>query len=216
MFSPNFSTEFFPRIFGVCFSAVRTVNATEKRPPKNSARKSIAAQSKIQSANVAGVETSQHALLRSKNYPEKLKISSARSSAPLCLPMSLRKPRGWNNSRPLFWIEMFKQPISDLELSIEIENFKREWEKGLIILGIIKVGIEHFKRNWNFQTRLKISILDWKLQAYPKDPAVLETLRDSELLRRSVFTMPQIYYAVNPSLRRKMSAILRGGQTCNN
>ena len=46
----------------------------------------MAAQSKIQSADVAGVEASQHALLRSKNYPEKLKISSVRSSAPLCLP----------------------------------------------------------------------------------------------------------------------------------
>ena len=40
--SPNFSTRIFPRILGVCFSAVRTVNATEKRPPKNSAKKSIA------------------------------------------------------------------------------------------------------------------------------------------------------------------------------
>ena len=71
----NVFTEFFhrnfPRIFGVCFSAVRTVNATEKRPPKNSARISIAAQSKIQSADVAGVEASQHAHLRSKNDPEK-------------------------------------------------------------------------------------------------------------------------------------------------
>ena len=55
----NVFTEFFhrifPRIFGVCFSAVRTVNATEKRPPNNSARKSIAAQNKIQSADVVGV-----------------------------------------------------------------------------------------------------------------------------------------------------------------
>ena len=34
---------------------------------------------------------------------------------------------------------------------------------------------------------------------YPKDPAVLKTVRDSELLRRSVFYYPpQIYYAVNP------------------
>ena len=84
MFSPNFSTEIFPE-FSVCvFSAVGTVNATEKRPPKNSARKSIAAQSKIQSADVAGVEASQHAHSRSKNYPKKPKISSARGSAPLC------------------------------------------------------------------------------------------------------------------------------------
>ena len=45
---------------------------------------------------------------------------------------------------------------------------------------------------------------------FPKDPAVLKTLRDSELLRRSVFTkLPQIYYAGNPSLRGKMSAIPR-------
>ena len=36
----------------------------------------------------------------------------------------------------------------------------------------------------------------------PKDPAVLKTLRDSELVRRSVFTM-------DPSLRRIMSAIPR-------
>ena len=34
----------------------------------------------------------------------------------------------------------------------------------------------------------------------PEDPAVLKTLRDSELLRRSVFTTPpQIYYAMNTS-----------------
>ena len=40
---------------------------------------------------------------------------------------------------------------------------------------------------------------------FPKDPAVLKTLRDSELLRRSVFTTPpNIYYAVNPSLRGEM------------
>ena len=45
---------------------------------------------------------------------------------------------------------------------------------------------------------------------FPKDPAVLKILRDSELLRRSVFiTPPQIYYAVNASSRRKMSAIPR-------
>ena len=87
MFSPNFSTKIFPEfLVCVCFSAVRAANATEKRPPKNSARKSIAAQSKIQSADVVGGEASQHAHLRSKNYPEKPIISSARSSAPLCLP----------------------------------------------------------------------------------------------------------------------------------
>ena len=66
-----FSTEIFPNFRGVFFSAVRTVNATEKRPPKGSARKSTAAQSKIQSANVATVEASQHARVRSKHYPEK-------------------------------------------------------------------------------------------------------------------------------------------------
>ena len=42
----------------------------------------------------------------------------------------------------------------------------------------------------------------------PKDPAVLKTLRDSELLRRSVFTTPppppQIYQAANPSLRGEL------------
>ena len=38
----EFFHRFFPRIFGVCFAAVRTVHANEKRPPKNSAKKSIA------------------------------------------------------------------------------------------------------------------------------------------------------------------------------
>ena len=47
---------------------------------------------------MAGVEASQHALLRSKNYPEKLKISSARSSAPLCLPTGLANHR-FRNAR---------------------------------------------------------------------------------------------------------------------
>ena len=68
-----FSTEIFPE-FSVCFSAVRTVNATEKRPPKNSARKSIAAQSKIQSANVARVEASQHVLWEAKIIPKNWKF----------------------------------------------------------------------------------------------------------------------------------------------
>ena len=46
------------------------------------------------------------------------------------------------------------------------------------------------------------------LQQYPKDPAVLKTLQDSELLRRSLFTTPpQIYYAANPSLRGAMPVI---------
>ena len=34
----------------------------------------------------------------------------------------------------------------------------------------------------------------------PKDPAVLKTLRDSELPRRSVFTMPPIFTTVCTSL----------------
>ena len=38
------------------FSAARTANATEKWPPKKSARKSMTAQSKMQSADVAGLE----------------------------------------------------------------------------------------------------------------------------------------------------------------
>ena len=47
-------------------------------------------------------------------------------------------------------------------------------------------------------------------QIYPKDTAVLKTLRDSEFLRRSVLTAPpQIYYAVNPSLIGQMPAIPR-------
>ena len=43
----------------------------------------------------------------------------------------------------------------------------------------------------------------------PKGHSRTKTLRDSELLRRSVFTTPppQIYYAANASLRAKMSAI---------
>ena len=55
----------------MCLSAVRTVNATEERPPKHSARKSMTAQSKIQSADVAGPGTCQHAHLRRKTDPEK-------------------------------------------------------------------------------------------------------------------------------------------------
>ena len=48
------------------------------------------------------------------------------------------------------------------------------------------------------------------MKPYPKDPAILKTLRDSELLRRSVFIAPpQIYYAADPSLRGRMSAIPR-------
>ena len=55
-------------------------------------------------------------------------------------------------------------------------------------------------------SEVRVNSLEWS--TYPKDPAVLKTLRDSELLRRSVFTTPpQIYYAVNPSLRGKISAI---------
>ena len=45
--------------------------------------------------------------------------------------------------------------------------------------------------------------------AQPKNPAVLKVLRDSELLRRSVFTTPpppHIYYVGNPSLRGKVPA----------
>ena len=44
----------------------------------------------------------------------------------------------------------------------------------------------------------------------PRGPSRTKTLRDSELLRRSIFTTPpQIYYAVNPSLRGKTSVIPR-------
>ena len=62
------------------------MNASEKWPPKNSARKSITAQSEIQSADVAELETSQFAHSRSNNYPEQPKLSSARSFASVCLP----------------------------------------------------------------------------------------------------------------------------------
>ena len=50
-----------------------------------------------------------------------------------------------------------------------------------------------------------------KSETIPKDPAVLKTLRDSELLRCSVFTTPppRIHYAAGPSLGGAMSAIPR-------
>ena len=87
----NVFTEFFhrnfPRIFGVCFSAVRTVNATEKRPPKNQPENPSRHRAKSRVPMWQRVEASQHAHLRSKNDPEKPKISSACSSAPLCLPI---------------------------------------------------------------------------------------------------------------------------------
>ena len=69
-------------------------------------------------------------------------------------------------------------------------------------LGFLRVqcfqdGLYLFKKNF------PLSLMN------PKDPAVLKTLRDSELLRRSVFTTnPQIYYAADP-LRGKMPAIPR-------
>ena len=46
---------------------------------------------------------------------------------------------------------------------------------------------------------------------YPKDPAVLSAVRESELppLDRILTRLPQIYYAVNPSLRGRISAIPR-------
>ena len=45
---------------------------------------------------------------------------------------------------------------------------------------------------------------------FPMDPAVLKTLRDSELLRRSAFHYTaQIFYSVNPSLRETMPVIPR-------
>ena len=53
-----------------------------------------------------------------------------------------------------------------LKFSIAIENFKRTTQQGPFLWGIIKVGIEIFKRDWNFQSRLKVSSLDWKFQAY--------------------------------------------------
>ena len=54
-FHRNFPPKYSPN-FRLCFSAVRTTNATEKRTPKNSARKSITAQSKIQNADEVGWE----------------------------------------------------------------------------------------------------------------------------------------------------------------
>ena len=103
-------TEFFHRIFlrifGVCFSAERTAIATEKRPPKNSARKSITAQSKIQSADVAGLETSQYTHVTSKLCPEKPQISSVRSSAALCLmPLSFWEPHYRTPSKSAFLLQ---------------------------------------------------------------------------------------------------------------
>ena len=79
------------------------------------------------------------------------------------------EPRG-----PKDW-KKFKIPLRDwnfqatnlgLKFSIEIESFKRATQQGPFLWGIIKVGIEIFKRDWIFQSRLKISNLDWKFQAY--------------------------------------------------
>ena len=68
MFHRIFPPKFSPNFRCVFFSAVIPANATEKRPPKNSARKSIAEQSDIQSADVTGLETTQRAHLRSSDY----------------------------------------------------------------------------------------------------------------------------------------------------
>ena len=81
-------TEFFPNFLCVFFLHYeqhmppnimqKTAHATEKRPPNNSARESITAQR-------AGI-LSTCPFDKQKHYPEKPKLLSARSSAPLCLP----------------------------------------------------------------------------------------------------------------------------------
>ena len=71
-----FSTEFFPE-FSVCvcvFICSKNHKCHRKWPPKNSPRNSIAAQNEIQSADVAKLETSQYASLRTENDPEKPKF----------------------------------------------------------------------------------------------------------------------------------------------
>ena len=107
-------------------------NGLQKIQPKNPSR----AQSKIQSADVAGVEASQHALLRSKNYPEKLKISSARSSAPLCLPRSFRKflPSGF---LPLSRFQIMLQVVGK-ELSDEFSPGENVYSTKDRLIGILE------------------------------------------------------------------------------
>ena len=67
---------------------------------------------------------------------------------------------------------------SQIEISIEIESFKRATQQGPFLWGIFKVGIEIFNRDWNCQAyRLKISSvlieifkrIDWKLHAINRD-----------------------------------------------
>ena len=121
---------------------------------------------------------------------------------------------------------------SGLKFSIEIENFKRDWkfQARLIFFNLwALVGsvIERQDRGKNCPAAiLTLRQPDVSLDPLgcletfrfrtsagngcPKAPAVLKTVRDSELLRRSVFTTPpQFYYAVNPSLMGQMPAIPR-------
>ena len=72
-------------------------------------------------------------------------------------------------------IEKIQDFAPGLKLSSDqsqIETLNREWnfqarlKITVLLWGIVKVGIEIFKRDWNFQSRLKLSILDWNFQAY--------------------------------------------------
>ena len=63
-----------------------------------------------------------------------------------------------------------------LKISIEIENFKREWDEGLYLWGISRSGlkfsieIENFNRDWTFQARIEIfKRMDWKFHAINRD-----------------------------------------------
>ena len=89
-------TEWFHRNFPPNFRRAFFCNKNNKCHPKTTSKKfsqkCMMSQSKLQSADVAGLETSQCAHLRSKNDPDKPKISSARSSAPLCLPTFFEGP----------------------------------------------------------------------------------------------------------------------------
>ena len=55
----------------MCFSAVKAVNATEKRLQKIQPKNPSRAESEIQSADVAGVEASQHALFEKQTFSRK-------------------------------------------------------------------------------------------------------------------------------------------------
>ena len=77
-----------------------------------------------------------------------------------------RGPKDWQKFKILLRDWNFQATNLRLKFLIEIENFKRTTQQGPCLWGIIKVGIEIFNRDWNFQLRLKISSLDWKFQAY--------------------------------------------------